>query len=100
MIDLAAFKSAISIGLLILQIGLFVATVAILPLRVKLSRSGAFTFLLWSVVGWVLYTVLAMLGDGYLGNDVPGFGYLVIGIIAGTIGIIVYLIRWSRAETQ
>jgi len=94
--DLSFFKLAISIGLLFLQIALVVLTAWVLPMRIKPGKGGVITFIFFSFIGWVFYTILAMFADGYLGNDVPGIGYLVIGFIAGTIGIIVCLIRWFR----
>lgn len=90
------FKNAISIALLVIQIILVLITVWIIPVRLKLCKSGAFKFLFFVLFAWTAYTMLAILFDGYLRNDVPGIGYLVVGFISGVLGGFVYMVRCIR----
>lgn len=86
------------LGCLALQLVLIAFTVWFLPTRLTTKWVGGLIFIVAVPLLWLAYSVLAMLVDGLLGDDVPGIGYLVLGFISGVIGFMVYVCRRSTEK--
>ena len=92
--------SALSIGLLLLQIVLIACTAWFLPRRLPKRWFSLPLFILITLIVWISYAVGAMLFDGLVQNDVPGIVYLIPGFLSGIAGAFVHLFQPNKNTAE
>ena len=92
-------QNALGVLSLLIQIFLIAITAWFLPTRLTTRKYGFLIYIFGVPAIWICFSVLAMLADGVTGNDVPGVGYLVEGLISGLIGFLIYGSRLSRKKS-
>jgi hypothetical protein len=84
-------KSVVDFSLLAVQIGLAVCTAFVLPLTLRPRWIAYSLYTLGTAVVWLVYSVLMLFCDGWLGKDMPGIGYLLIGFLSWCLGSAIYV---------
>jgi len=88
--------SYISWLLFILQLVLLASTGWLAPVKMQPRLGHYVCYTVAVAVAWLAYAVAAMLFDAKVGNDVPGGGYLFIGLLGWLVGSGIFLVRAKR----
>ena len=84
--------------MLIVQVLLLAATAFIAPLSLRPRWVTYVLYTFAAVVLWLAYTVAAMVLDSKAGKDVPGGGYLFVGLLSWIVGSAVFLFRINKRK--
>lgn len=96
----ATMLSVLSFVMLLLQIALLVGTAFIMPRRLRPQFSRYVVYSLLAAAAWFVYAVLAMFLNSAMNIDIPGGGYLFLGVIAWLVGTVVFVFRASRESNH
>ncbi|SRR6266516_2205554 len=88
--------SYISWLLFILQLVLLASTGFLAPIKMQPRLGHYLCYTVGDAVAWLAYAIAAMLFDGRVGNDVPGGGYLFVGLLGWLVGSGIFLVRAKR----
>ena len=89
--------SQISWLLLVVQVVALACTALVAPVMLRPDRSRYLVYTMAAGVFWLAYAVGAMLFDSKTGNDVPGIGYVLVGLCGWIFGTGVFLFRARRS---
>ncbi len=92
-------KFFVGILLLAIEIALLIYTAFVVPLKLRARWVAYLLYTLGAIAVWLCYIIAMMFVDSALGNDVPGFGYAILGFISWVVGSAIFVSRILRKRT-
>ena len=86
--------------LLGIQTLMLAMTAVIIPIRMQRRLSQYLIYTVVSAGLWFAYAIVTVQFDAINGIDVPGFGYIGLGVISWIVGSIVYAIKLRKMQTR